>query len=49
METVPESMTSAIIKILIWVLPVITLVKITEKTEPFSYLGLRHSIRKGLK
>ncbi|MFC4403820.1 CPBP family intramembrane glutamic endopeptidase [Gracilibacillus xinjiangensis] len=49
MEPVPEAMTSAIIKIVIWVIPVIILVKITEKTELFSYLGLRHSIRKGLK
>ncbi len=49
MDSVPRAITSAIIKIAIWVIPVILLVKIMEKSDPFSYLGLRHNFRKGLK
>lgn len=40
---------SAVIKIIIWVIPVILLVKIVEKSDPFSYLGLRYNFKKGLK
>ena len=49
MDPVPRAITSATIKIVIWVIPVILLVKIIEKKEWFSYLGLRHNFRKGLK
>ncbi len=41
-------MISAIIKITIWVIPVILLVKVVEKKKPLSYLGLLN-FRKGLK
>lgn len=49
MDTVPRAITSATIKIVIWVIPVILLVKIMEKSKPFSYLQLHHNFRKGLK
>ncbi|WP_077296594.1 CPBP family intramembrane glutamic endopeptidase [Virgibacillus pantothenticus] len=49
MDSVPRAITSAMIKIVIWVIPVMLLVKIMEKSVPFSYLGLRHNFRKGLK
>ncbi|WP_067730934.1 CPBP family intramembrane glutamic endopeptidase [Oceanobacillus damuensis] len=49
MDYVPRATTSAIIKIIIWVIPVILLVKIKEKSNPFSYLGLDHNFIKGLK
>ena len=49
MDSVPRALTSAIIKIVIWVIPVIILVKLMEKSVPFSYLRLRHNFRKGLK
>ncbi|MGP4108834.1 lysostaphin resistance A-like protein [Virgibacillus sp. L01] len=49
MNSVPRAITLAIIKIIIWVIPVILLVKNLEKSNPFSYLGLRHNFRKGLK
>ncbi|PID14611.1 CPBP family intramembrane metalloprotease [Sporosarcina sp. P34] len=49
MDSVPRAITSAIIKIIIWVIPVILLVKVIEKSNPISYLGLRHNFRKGLK
>ncbi|MCG7344472.1 CPBP family intramembrane metalloprotease [Sporosarcina sp. ACRSL] len=48
-DPVPRAITSATIKIVIWIIPVILLVKIMEKNKPFSYLQLRHSFRKGLK
>lgn len=49
MDSVPRALTSAIIKIIIWIIPVIFLVKVVEKSNPFSYLGLRHDFKKGLK
>lgn len=49
MDSFPRAITSAMIKIVIWVLPVILLVKIFDKSEPFSYLGLRFHFRNGLK
>lgn len=49
MGTIPRAITSAIIKIIIWVLPVMLLVKMMEKGNPLSYLGLRHNFIKGLK
>jgi len=49
MDSVPRAITSAIIKIIIWVIPVILLVKITENSNQFSYLGLLHNFAKGLK
>ncbi len=49
MDSVPRAITSAIIKIVIWVIPVILLIKIMEKNSPFPYLGLCHNFRKGLK
>lgn len=48
MNPVPRAITSATLKIVIWVIPVILLVKIMEKGKPFSYLQLRHNFRKGL-
>lgn len=49
LDSVPKAIASAIIKIVIWILPVIILVKVKDRIEPFSYLGLRHNFRKGLK
>ncbi|MDQ0270644.1 membrane protease YdiL (CAAX protease family) [Cytobacillus purgationiresistens] len=49
MDSIPRDITSAVIKIAIWVIPVIFLVKIMEKDNPLSYLGLRHNFKKGLK
>ena len=49
MNPIPRAMTSAVIKIVIWVIPVILLVKIMENNNPFSYLRLRHTSRKSLK
>lgn len=49
MDSVPSAITSAIIKIVVWVIPVILLVKHMEKSNPFTYLGLRHNFRKSLK
>lgn len=49
MNSVPRAVISAMIKIIIWVIPVIILVKMVEKSNPFSYLGLRHHFRKGVK
>ena len=49
MDPVPRAITSATIKIVIWVIPVILLVKIMEKSKPFSYLQLHNNFRKGLK
>lgn len=49
MEPVPRAITSATIKIVIWVIPVILLVIIMEKSKPFSYLQLHHNFRKSLK
>lgn len=49
MAPVPRALVSATIKIAVWIIPVILLVKLIEKEEPFSYLGLRHNFRNGLK
>jgi len=49
MNSFPRGITSAIIKIAIWVIPVMFLVKIMEKDNPLSYLGLRHNFKKGLR
>ena len=49
MNSIPRGITSAIIKIAIWVIPVMFLIKIMEKDNPLSYLGLRHNFKKGLR
>lgn len=49
MDSVPRAITSAIIKIVIWVIPVILLAKIMEKSNPNSYLGLRPNFKKSFK
>lgn len=49
MDSIPRAITSAIIKIVIWVIPVMLLIKIREKGNLLSYLGLRHDFKKGLK
>lgn len=49
MDPILRAIISAIIKIVIWVVPVILLVKIMEKSKPFSYLQLDHSFKNGLK
>jgi len=49
MDSVPRAIISATIKMIIWVIPVILLVKLVEKSNPSSYLGLRHNFRKGIK
>lgn len=49
MDAVPRAITSATIKIIIWVIPVILLVKFLERSNPFSYLGLRHHVKNVLK
>jgi len=38
----------AVIKLLVWVIPVIVLVKLVEKKEPLNFLGLRENLSKGL-
>lgn len=49
MDSVPRAIISAIIKIAIWIIPVLLIIKIMERGEPFSYLGLRQNVREGLK
>ena len=49
MDSVPRALSSAVIKVVIWIIPVLILVKVMEKADPFSYLGLRHNFRSGLK
>lgn len=49
MDSVPRAISSAVIKVVIWIIPVLILVKVMEKAVPFSYLGLRHNFRNGLK
>ncbi|MGF9977994.1 CPBP family intramembrane glutamic endopeptidase [Viridibacillus arvi] len=49
MDSVPRAITSAIIKVVIWIIPVLLLVKVMEKEVPLSYLGLRHNFSNGLK
>jgi uncharacterized protein len=49
MNAVPRAITSAVVKVVIWIIPVLLLVKIMEKDGPFSYLGLRHNFITGLK
>ncbi|SES18897.1 hypothetical protein SAMN04487944_12287 [Gracilibacillus ureilyticus] len=49
LDPVTEAITSAIIKITIWIIPVFLIVKMLENRDPLSYLGLRHNITKGLK
>ena len=49
MDSIPRAITSAVIKIAIWVIPVIFLVKVMEKDNPLSYLGLRYNFKNGLK
>ncbi|MBP1970512.1 membrane protease YdiL (CAAX protease family) [Virgibacillus natechei] len=49
MDPVPRALLSAIIKIIIWLIPVFLLVIMVEQRNPFSYLGLRHNLGKGLK
>ncbi|KOO51050.1 hypothetical protein AMD00_00600 [Viridibacillus arvi] len=49
MDSVPRAITSAVIKVVIWIIPVLLLVKVMEKEVPLSYLGLRQNFRNGLK
>lgn len=49
MDSVPKALTSAAIKIIIWIIPVILLVKVMENSNPFSYLGFRNHVKSGLK
>ena len=49
LDSVPRALTSATIKVIIWVFPVLLLVKIMEKSNPLSYLGLLQNVRKGVK
>ncbi|WP_430354614.1 CPBP family intramembrane glutamic endopeptidase [Viridibacillus arvi] len=49
MDSVPRAITSAVIKVVIWIIPVLLLVKVMEKEVPLSYLGLRNNFRNGLK
>lgn len=49
LDPIPRAIISAIIKIVIWVIPVILLIKMVERSHPFSYLRLRHTFKKGLK
>ncbi|SDN09684.1 hypothetical protein SAMN05216498_1456 [Tenuibacillus multivorans] len=49
MAPLSKAITSAFVKITIWVIPVILLVQLIEKRNPVSYLGLRHNFSKGLK
>ena len=49
MDSIPRAITSAVIKIVIWVIPVMVIVKMVEKDNPLSYLGLRYNFKKGLK
>lgn len=44
-----RAITSAFIKIIIWIIPVFLLVKVVERRNPSSYLGLSHNFNKGLK
>lgn len=48
MDSVPRAIASAVTKIAVWIVPVIFLVKIVEKSDPSSFLGLRNNIKKGL-
>lgn len=49
MPPVPAAVTSAVVKIVIWIIPVFCLIKVVEKRNPSSYLGLTHHVDKGLK
>ncbi len=49
MDPMPRAIISAVIKIVIWVIPVILLVIYVEKSNPLSYLGLRYNNGKWLK
>lgn len=49
LDSVPRAIVSAFIKIGIWVLPILFFVKIIEKSNPISYLGLRNHFKSGLK
>ncbi len=46
MDSIPRAITSAIIKIVIWVFPMMFLVKIMEKGIPLSYLRIT-SVKQG--
>lgn len=48
LNSVPQAIMSALIKIVIWMIPVILFVKFVEKRKPFIYLGLRQHFNKGL-
>lgn len=49
MASVPRALVSATIKIGIWVIPILLLIKFMEKSNPLSFLGLRHNFNKGFK
>ena len=49
LEPTVRAILSAVIKIAIWVIPVIYLIKFFEKRDPFTFLRLRRPSRQGLK
>lgn len=48
MDTVPKTITSAVIKVGIWIIPVFLLVIFVEKVDALDYLGLRYHFKTGL-
>lgn len=49
MDPVFATIVTAIIKIILWIIPVFLLVITFEKKDPLSYLGLKYNLKKGLK
>ncbi|WP_052345696.1 CPBP family intramembrane glutamic endopeptidase [Paucisalibacillus sp. EB02] len=47
MDPTVAAIVGAVIKLLLWVVPVIILVKLVEKKDPLHFLGLRKNLRKG--
>ncbi|MDQ0229162.1 CPBP family intramembrane glutamic endopeptidase [Metabacillus malikii] len=47
-DPVPRAIASAVTKLVIWIIPVIFIINIVENTDPYSFLGLRKNIKKGL-
>ncbi|WP_217988503.1 CPBP family intramembrane glutamic endopeptidase [Paucisalibacillus globulus] len=47
MDPTVASIVGAVIKLLVWVAPIIILVKLVEKKEPLKFLGLRENLSKG--
>lgn len=49
LDSIPRTLVSAIVKIVIWIVPVIYLIRLIEQRNAFSYLRLRQNYIKGLK